>query len=204
MIKFKYYQTDGLYALGLFDGDDYHNNMESVNDFAKKVLFMNVVKVVNILKNDYYAIIKKKEVWDWNRVTKSFAYFTIEDHAKAAADWLNSILVSNEMKGVDQLKQEAKNKKEASYEKRVNKKFQQATPFIGKDVIVNIKFSADGVISGDTTMHTKITFIGRVGKDKFVIQTFNGSFYATYSSFYFDENKMTLLNAGQTVKFEIE
>jgi hypothetical protein len=195
----------GFFKLALIDENNEKVNYDSINEYAKTYLFMSTIKIINTLKKEYKALVVKETVHRWHGYQDlSFAYFYNEEDANKAKDWINSILLSNEIKGVDQLKQEAKNKKEASYEKRVNKKFQQATPFIGKDVIVNIKFSADGVISGDTTMHTKITFIGRVGKDKFVIQTFNGSFYATYSSFYFDENKMTLLNAGQTVKFEIE
>ena len=47
MVKFQYYKNDdGQYALGLYE-EGRNIGYDSINEFAKKYLYMNTVKVLN-------------------------------------------------------------------------------------------------------------------------------------------------------------
>lgn len=200
---FKVGKKDSKYELTFYDqcGDERYY---SLNILCQDYLYLNTTKVLNTLCKEYNATINTKEVYSYRGTIKaSYAFFEKQDNAIKAVDWLNGILLSNEIKGFDVLAKEAQDKKEASYAKRVNKKYDEVKKFEGEIVNCTIDFNVDLIKANINITTTTINKISRKGNDKIVIETTIGTFEATYMSFQFDINKLTILNAGQSISFEV-
>lgn len=193
----------GMFKFALIDENNEKVNYDSINEYAKTYLFMSTIKVINTLKKEYKALVVKETVHRWHGYQDlSFAYFYNEEDANKAKDWINSILLSNEIKGVDQLRKEVEDKKKKTHDKKVNNKFEEAKKFIGKDVKFEMRMNVSWVIRADITSIVTITNVEKIGSD-IKVYTDDGIFFATYSSFYFDENKMSIVNSGQAINFTL-
>jgi len=192
-----------VFTLSLVDENDNEIYNQSLNVSAKQYLFMNVVKVINTLAKEYNATIDAREEYRYGGY-KKYAYFENENDAKEASDWLNGILISNEMKGTDILRKEKEDKRQASYNKRVDKKYIEAKKFEGKKVTMNMQIRVEYVVGADINISLTINEVQRAGSDKIVLYTTIGNFEATFMSFNFKDTGMSILNAGQIISFEIE
>jgi len=181
------------------DGEEHYNG--SLDNVAKNHLYISTTKVLNTLRKEYNMTInRQKRYGDYENISASCPNY---DDAKKACDWLNSILLSNKMKGFDILRNERQAKKDASYEQRVDKKFNEIKKYIGlagtffmyiqsNNNIINAKLQIKGCINNVTRQ-----------KKNIILDTSIGEIEATYMSFQFSPDKLSIINDGQSIIFNI-
>lgn len=183
------------------DGEEYYNG--SLDNVATNHLYISTIKVLNTLRKVYNMTIDRQKLYVYDDDENISASCSNYDNAKKACDWLNSILLSNEMKGFDVLRNEQKMKKDASYEKRIDKKFNEIKKYIGltgtffmyiqsSSNIINTKLKIKGCINNVTKQ-----------KKNIILDTSIGKIEATYTSFQFQPDKLSIINDGQSIIFNI-
>lgn len=177
---YKYTLETIMHWIDSFTSESYadnHISYQSLNYIARW-LFTTVTKLKNNLERNYNALVVKEVLYQEER---SYVYFKTLNDAQNGKDYIESIILSVEMIGSDNIYQERKEKnklkKENKKEKEIKEKFIKILSFKGKKGKMHIHHIGDVLKYDDEIINITLG-----GSDFFIFEFKSGELNIHYTS----------------------